>query len=294
MKRRDFLMCSIMSTPALVVEVSPLSLVKPGPEVEPEAKLKLSFQDGTAPGRCLEERFDFMEKYRIEGFEPLGSDLISNAGKYIRLLRHRNIRISAVYSGYKGFILSQNKVVRDRYKTIIRDIIASAGELGSLGVVIAPGTNRQISGINKFLNEQLCELAEYAEKHYTTVILEPLNKKESTGFHTVAEVAGICRSVNRKGLRCMGDFWHMTGEEISDLNAFKSGGEYLSHVHIASRKTRYLPGTDGTSDNYIEGFKGLKEIKYKGFVSYECGINGDKAALVPASINFLRRQWKSC
>jgi len=294
MERRDFLMCSLMSTPVLIADVSPLALVKSGLAKSGGTGLKLSFQEGTAPGRCLKEKFDFMEEYGIEGFEPWGGDLISCAGKYFRLLRYRNISISAVYSGFKGFVLSHNKDVRDRYKPIIRDIIATAGELGSSGVIITPGTNSQISGLNNFVNEQLSELAEYAEKHNTSVILEPLNKKETTGFHTVAEAAGICRSVNRKGLRCMGDFWHMTREEMSDLEAFRSGGEFLSHVHIASRKTRYLPGKDGISDNYIEGFKGLKEIKYKGFVGYKCGINGDKAALVPASVNFLRRQWDSC
>jgi sugar phosphate isomerase/epimerase len=294
MKRRDFLMCSLMSTPVLVAEVSPLSLVRSGPVKSWGTGLKLSFQEGTAPGKCLEEKFDFMEEYGIEGFEPRGGDLINCAGEYINLLRYRNISISAVYSGLKGFVLSHNKVVRDRYKPIIRDIIAIAGGLGSSGVIITPGTYGQITGLNKFLKEQLSELSEYAEKHNTSVILEPLIRKETTGIHTVAEAAGICRSAGRKGLRCMGDFWHMTREEISDLEAFRSGGEFLSHVHIASRKTRYLPGTDGIYDNYIEGFKGLKEIKYKGFISYKCGINGDKAASVPASVNFLRRQWDSC
>jgi len=34
--------------------------------------------------------------------------------------------------------------------------------------------------------------------------------------------------------------------------------------YCQTEKPDYLPGTDGTSDNYIEGFKGLKGIKYKG------------------------------
>jgi len=65
MKRRDFLMCSLMSTPVLVAEVSPLSLVRSGPVKSWGSGLKLSFQEGTAPGKCLEEKFDFMEEYGI-------------------------------------------------------------------------------------------------------------------------------------------------------------------------------------------------------------------------------------
>jgi len=298
MKRRDFLARSLMGTPALAAGVASLSIINYKPPEESKTGLRLSFQESTAPGRCLEERLDFMEKYGIEGFEPRGTDLISRAGIYQRLLIGRTIKISAVCSGYKGFILCDNVSVRDRYKSILKDIIAFAGELGSVGVIIVPGTNWHTSGhhhspiTNYPVIEQLFELAEYASKNKTTVILEPQNRKESGCFQTVAEVARICRSLNNKGLRCMGDFWHMTREEVSDSDAFISAGEYLNHVHIASRKTRYLPGADGVIDDYTDGFTGLKKIKYQGYISFECGIKGDKGVLIPESINLLRRQWQ--
>jgi sugar phosphate isomerase/epimerase len=150
------------------------------------------------------------------------------------------------------------------------------------------------SNFQNFFIQQMRELAEYAEKHATTIILEPLNRKEASGLNTVSDAASVCKEVNRKGLRCMGDFWHMTREEVSDMEAFISGGEYLKHVHIASRKTRSIPGEDGQIDNYTEGFKGLKKINYQGYISYECGIRGDRAVSVPASINLLREQWRLC
>ena len=65
------------------------------------------------------------------------------------------------------------------------------------------------------------------------------------------------------GVRCMGDFWHMTWEETSDMGAFISAGKYLQHVHVASRKRRSMPGEDGEADNYVEGFRGLKMIGYE-------------------------------
>jgi sugar phosphate isomerase/epimerase len=298
--RRDFLKSTLMGTTALVATVSPLAVFATEPEKEDKPFLKLSFQEGVAPGKNLADKFDFMEKYGIAGFEPRGSDLADCVKEYQQLLRGRNIRISAVCAGFKGFILSENAGVREHYKSKIKDIIAAAGELRSVGVIIVPVCDGQkqgefhTAGTQNFLIEQMSELAEYAEKHNTTVILEPLNRKEASSFRKVADVARICRAVNRKGLHCMGDFWHMTSEEISDSDAFISGGEYLNHVHIASRKTRCLPGEDGQIDNYLEGFKGLKKIKYQGYVSYECSIMGERDILVPASINLLRDQWKSC
>jgi sugar phosphate isomerase/epimerase len=298
--RRNFVKSALIGTTAMAATASPLVLLEREPAKEDKKALKLSFQDGIAPGRSLAEKFDFMEEYGIEGFEPRGTGLVDCLWEYQQLLRGRNIRISAVCSGIKGFIMNEDAVVRDQYKSLIKDIIAVAGELGSVGVIIVPVCNGQKSddihrsGIRNFLIEQMTELAEYAEKHNTTVIIEPLNRKEASCFLKVADVKGICKAVNRKGLRCMGDFWHMTREEASDMDAFISGGEYLNHVHIASRETRCIPGTDGGIDNYIDGFRGLKRISYKGYVSFECGIRGDRAILIPASINLLREQWRSC
>jgi sugar phosphate isomerase/epimerase len=89
----------------------------------------------------------------------------------------------------------------------------------------------------------------------------------------------------------MGDFWHMTSEETSDGGAFLSGGKYLKHVHVASRKRRRMPGEDGEADNYIDGFKALKTMEYQGFVSFECGTEADRNVVVPAAVDLLKEQW---
>ena len=98
--------------------------------------------------------------------------------------------------------------------------------------------------------------------------------------------------INNPGVRCMGDFWHMTWEETSDMGAFISAGKYLQHVHVASRKRRSMPGEDGEADNYVEGFRGLKMIGYDKFVSFECGCQGDRDVLLPAALQLLREQWE--
>jgi sugar phosphate isomerase/epimerase len=90
----------------------------------------------------------------------------------------------------------------------------------------------------------------------------------------------------------MGDFWHMTWEETSDMAAFIAAGKYLHHVHMASRKTRKIPGED-EGDNYVDGFKGLKLIGYQDFVSFECGCKGDPTKALPVAARLLREQWQS-
>jgi hydroxypyruvate isomerase len=72
-----------------------------------------------------------------------------------------------------------------------------------------------------------------------------------------------------------------------------SGGDYLQHVHIASRKRRSMPGEDGVADNYIQGFRALKALNYQNYVSFECGCQGDRNIVVPAAVKLMREQWKA-
>jgi len=299
MKRRDFLISGFLTAPVLAAKVTPLSLVNYKPLIKLSADLRISFQDNVAPGRTREEQFDFMESYGVKGFEPRGIDIIRNVNKYINSLRYRDIKISAIQSGYKGFILSGNRSAVNQYKSIMKEMIAVAGELGSTGVITIPATNNMderymlISDYYKRAIDELIDLAIYAENQNTSVILKPVKGKETVWIRTVKQAADICNSLNLKGLRCMADFWNMTGEEVSDTEAIDSGKDYLCHIHIASRVSRLLPGTDGTADTYTEGFSVLKKTKYKGYISNVCGSAGDKTRLVPSSLSFINDQWLS-
>lgn len=292
-------MYSVISAPVLAAEMTTLPLLNYKPEERLKSGIKLSFQDGIAPGRSSEERFDFMEEYGITGFEPRAEDIIKNGSKYQKLLKYRNIRISAVQSGYKGFLCSGNRFIRHEHLCRMKEIIDFSGELGANGVIIIPETARTAfpeknsADIHRDALDNLYELAEYAGRHNTTIILKPVRRKEASWINNVSEASDICRAVNLKGLRCMGDLWHMYGQDISDKDDIISGGEYLNHIHIASRKTRLMPGEDGLNDDYTEAFRTLKEISFTGFISLVCGITGDKNKTIASSIRLLDSQWQS-
>ena len=270
-----------------------------GIEYNSAAQLNLSLQEGVAPGESLNEKLDFMEKNGVVGLEPGGGNLAARVDEFKQALNGRNIKISAICAGFKGFILSTDPAIRKQCMDTMKEIIAAAGELGSTGVIIVPAFNNQVPVMphtmetRDFLCEQFNEMGNFAKEHGTTVIFEPLNRKECFYLRQVADAASICRDINNPGVRCMGDFWHMTWEETSDMGAFISAGEYLQHVHVASRKRRSMPGEDGDADNYVNGFKGLKAIGYNKFVSFECGCQSeDRAAAVVNDLNLLRKQWE--
>ena len=266
-----------------------------GTKKSPE--LRLSFQEGTAPGESLNEKFDYMEKLGIVGFEPHGKQLLKRAEEFRQALSGRNIKVSAICAGFGGFILAEDPAVKASFDSSMRELIAAAGEIGSTGVIMVPAFNAQkpcrphTMETRDYLCEQLHELGEYALKHNTTVILEPLNRKEAFYLRLVSDAAAICRDADSEGVRCMGDFWHMQ-EETSDYAAFISAGKYLQHVHVASRGQRRMPGEDGQLDNYIDGMRALKELDYQNYISFECGTAADRNVVVPAAVELLRSQWE--
>lgn len=303
MDRRRFLSNSLIGAASVAAATSGASFLTSCTPAEkkiavPAPELRLSFQEGVTPGETLTEKLDFMESLGIVGFEPGGGNLSKRVGELQQALSGRNIKLSAICAGFGGFILAEDPKVKAEFDTTMRDIIAAAGELGSTGVIMVPAFNWQNGAMphtletREFLCEQMHELGEYALKHNTTVILEPLNRKEAHYLRQVADAAAICRDSKSAGVKCMGDFWHMQ-EETSDYAAFLSAGkDYLQHVHIASRGRRLMPGEDGEKDNYVDGFRALKQLDYPYYVSFECGTKGDRVQTITAAVELIRSQWE--
>ena len=313
--RREFLQKSAMTaavvatagtggTKSLAAEAG-CSLGKP----KREGVLKLSSQEGAIPGGSLSEKFDNMEKWGFEGLEVGGGGLPARVKALQKALKGRPIKISAICAGFQGCLLSQDKAERDLAMKTMKEILTAAGELESTGMIIVPAFNRpnllphkesrvMLTGFKRWDRRPAepvpClfqELGDHAVKAGTRILLEPLNRDECYFLRTLADGASICKDLEHPGIALMGDFWHMTWEETSDLGAFLSAGDYLHHVHMASRRRRKTPGEDGEADNYVDGFKGLKAIGYQDYVSLECGAVGHKKVVVPACAKLLRDQW---
>jgi sugar phosphate isomerase/epimerase len=265
----------------------------------PDAKLNISFQEWTLEGETLGGKLDFMEKLGVSGLEVSGNGLPGRVDELKQALNGRDIKISAICAGFKGFMLSEEEAVRNECRDSMHEIITAAGALGSTGVIIVPAFNSQkpvkphTQESRDFLCQWFDELGTFATENGTTVILEPLNRREAFYLRLVADAASICRDINNPGVTCLGDFWHMTWEETSDLGAFISGGKYIQHVHIASRKRRLMPGEDGDADHYVDGFRGLKIIGFDKYISFECGSKADdRNAAAAAGVELIRKQWE--
>jgi len=291
--RRSFLTISTLAGAAATLAPAAKATQLADPPVK--AKLRLSCQEGVAPGKTLAEKLDFLEQHGFEGLEPGGGGLANRIEEFQKALQGRKIKISAICAGFQGVIISEKEESRQQALKTMKEILTAAGALGSTGLIIVPAFNGQTNLGHKesreLLVKLLSELGDHAQQAKTRILLEPLNRRECHFLRQVEDGAAICRDVNNPGISLMGDFWHMTWEETSDMAAFIAAGKYLHHVHIASRKNRRMPGED-EGDNYVDGFKGLKVIGYQDFVSLECGSKGDKMATIPTAAKLIREQWE--
>ena len=210
MDRKTFLRTTVAGAAALVAAPGAfVSCASPKEKKQPSVPLRLSFQEGVTPGETLAEKLDFMEKLGIVGFEPGGKGLAGRVQEIREALQGRDIKVSAICAGFDGFILAEDPAVKAQFDTSMREIVRAAGELGSTGVIMVPVFNWQNPArphtleTRDYLCQQMHDLGEFALSCGTTVILEPLNRKEAFYLRLVSDAAAICRDAGSAGVKCI-------------------------------------------------------------------------------------------
>lgn len=120
-----------------------------------------------------------------------------------------------------------------------------------------------------------------------TLVIEPLNRKESNLVNSVADGVRLAKRLGRAEVRGLADFYHMD-EECEPLAEIREHGAWLAHIHLADTG-RLNPGTGAYG--YPAFFGHLKACGYEGLLSAECGFRGEPVASMRASAAFLRRAW---
>ena len=120
-----------------------------------------------------------------------------------------------------------------------------------------------------------------------TLVIEPLNRKESNQCNHVADGVQFARRTGLTNVKGLADFYHVD-EEQESLTTLGEFGSELAHVHLADTG-RMNPGTG--SYDYPHFFGQLKGAGYRGRLSGECGIKGDPVTGMRMSAEFLRKAW---
>ncbi len=314
MKRRDFLTASAVAGVAAVCGTQRVSAQEqPGggngmPKLSPPdkpAELNLCLQWGAIPGGEIKEKLDFLEQNGFGAVEIQSGDWpIKNCDAMIEAMKGRKLFI-ATACGPSDFSYAEPEKREAEVQKFL-PIIEALGKMKSVGLILCPARGKVPMGFKElredFVTNTGKRLAEHAAKNGTSIVLEPLRRNETPFLRQVADGARMAADIG-PGATVMGDFWHMGLEETSFMGAFICAGKLLSHVHIAGLKERIIPGVHPEADLYVDGFKGLKLIGYRGAVSFEGGWpknpadpkkgipQEEKTRLILNMAKMLREQW---
>jgi sugar phosphate isomerase/epimerase len=311
MKRRDFLAVSAsagvaaVSLPSFVRAEAPSTGMPKLATPEKPAELNLCLQWGAIPGGEIKEKLDWMEANNFAAVEiPSGDWPIKNCEAMKAAMTGRKLFI-ATACGPSDFSYAEAEKREAEVQKFL-PVIEALGAMKSVGLILCPARGKVPMGFKElredFVNNTGKRLAEHAAKNGTSIVLEPLRRNETPFLRQVGDGARMAADMG-PGATVMGDFWHMGLEETSFMGAFICAGKLLSHVHIAGLKERIIPGVHVDADNYVDGFKGLKLIGYRGAVSFEGGWpknpadpkkgipQEEKIKLILNMCKMLREQW---
>lgn len=207
------------------------------------------------------------------------------------------LKLLAVNSMFPGhWRLADKNADRGEYLSRGVKIFGAMEKLGAKYAVFGSGSARTVHEENgescDALLEFIIKLADEAEKHGITLLIEPLRKTETNIFVTVPESGEAVRKIAHPAIRLLIDSFHMA-EEKSDVSCVRDYMDLVDHCHISESPKRTVPGSSDSGDlEYNKAFaRELIKAGYDGCVSVESHFSDFKADSA-AALNYLRGIFK--
>jgi len=175
-----------------------------------------------------------------------------------------------------------------RYLRQTLDCVAQVA-LPAARVVFGSGAARNIAdGVDRSAGEArfaeiVGEAVALGRARGLTIVLEPLNKRETNLLNTIEECVAFTAAHDLGDVPIVADFYHMSleGEPLEVLHRYAGR---IGHAHIADSDR--LPPGDGTWP-VAEFVRTLRDIGYPGSLSMECHWT-DVESDVRRALNLLR------
>ncbi|MBN1583449.1 MAG: sugar phosphate isomerase/epimerase [Anaerolineae bacterium] len=125
-----------------------------------------------------------------------------------------------------------------------------------------------------------------ARPHGVRLVLEPINRYETTLINSVSQCLALIERVGADNFGLLADTFHMNIEDVSIAGSLHQAGARLFHVHFAD-SNRWYPGA-GHID-FAAIIHALREIGYDGTISIEAMPMPDAETCAVESIKTLKR-----
>ena len=265
--------------------------------------MKLACAATLAPGNSFPEKLACLERLGYEGievhfFEPdLTPELVAQVEKDLEASTVK-VCCSLVASYVYETILDCEEALEAKAANV-KLALDTAARLGGV-VLVSPEYRPQHplplchrpkpildreegAWLLKFLDR----VAEHAEKVSVTAVLEPINRYETSFYHSLADVMAVIDKLGSERVRIVADFFHMQIEERDIVESIEQAAGYIHHVQLGD-SNRELPGQGHT--DFKSGFAALQRTGYDGYLALECRIPQDPETELAQCARFLRQQ----
>ncbi len=236
--------------------------------------------------------FEFIKNLGYDAIE-LGirnpSDV--DASELISLSRRFNLPVAALATGQayvdEGISLTepdpgiQQKAV-ERIKAHI-DLGEKLGAPVIIGLIRGNPEKSEAKDALSILTKNMSVCLDYAEEHSTLILLEPVNRYESSLINTLAEGVDFVRRFNSSSIKVLMDTFHMNIEEADMAGSVEDAFRFIGHVHAAD-SNRLAPGKGHIDFDSI--FSRLFSLGYNGYISAEILPKPDFYRAAELSIKF--------
>jgi sugar phosphate isomerase/epimerase len=190
----------------------------------------------------------------------------------------------------RGLVLSDpDSARRDEAVRVYKEQIDTAAEL-SAHIVLGfgrgtPGEGETERTFQYRLAESLKELCEYGLRRGVQIMFEPIHRYLISTFNRVDQSLEFFDRFDLDSMKLLLDTFHMNIEEKSVLDAIRSAGKRIGHVH-AVENNRGAPG-DGHLD-FPAIIQTLMETGYDGYLTIETQPEADPFGCAQRGITVLQ------
>jgi len=229
----------------------------------------------------------------FDGVEIFLPDPLNIKFAFVRKLRAELDRLGLECTGSAGLQRNENLVdddpeIRKRGMAYLKRFIDISADLRVeilAGVLygtfeMSVGRPRTEEEWNRAV-QLLQEAADYAKEKNVVLGLEVINRYETYFLNTAADGTRLAREIGRDNVKVHLDTYHMNIEEKDFYHPIVETGSYLGHMHCCAND-RGVPGSGNIDWDQV--FKGLAEIKYRGWLTIETFVSHLEGVPVASSV----------
>ncbi len=255
--------------------------------------MKLSCFEMMVGDRPLEEKFAMVRDAGFDGIDLRGDLVGDRADEIVTLADRTGVAVAALFSSMDA-LLAPTVAARAAAMDQLRSRLRTAQAIGTNRLVVVPifgpaqlqvDLGRGVEDVEwSLLSVLLAEIVAEDVGPDVTIVVEPLNAKETHLVRSPTKAAEFTRHMGHPRIATMVDTYHVDLEGQDQVGELRAAGDQLALVHLSDRD-RKLPGLGGIDFGPVVAQ--LESSGYAGYGGFECSGPFQVAELAQ-SVEYIR------